>query len=132
MAQSYAGDIPPEEAERVLREEPRAVLVDVRTPGEWRQVGVPDLGALGKEVVLLSWILAPGQANPAFLATLQEQVADQDAPLLFLCKSGARSRAAAMAATAAGYKHCYSVAEGFEGMGPGTGWKGKGLPWSAG
>ena len=133
MAQSYAGDIMPEEAHRVLGYDPKAVLVDVRTAGEWRAVGVPDLSALGKDVVLLPWIVSPGQLpNPDFVATLEQQVADKDTPLLFLCKVGGRSRAAAIAATAAGYTHCYNVAEGFEGMGGATGWRPKGLPWSPG
>jgi rhodanese-related sulfurtransferase len=134
MGQSYAGDIMPEEAHRVLAENPEAVLVDVRTPGEWQFVGLPDLADLGKEVVRLSWILQPGQPpNPDFVAGLQRQVAEKSTPLLFICRSGGRSRAAAMAATAAGYSRCYNVAEGFEGAGgPGSGWKAKGLPWAPG
>jgi rhodanese-related sulfurtransferase len=53
-----------------------------------------------------------------------------------LCRSGARSRAAAMAMTAKGYNKCYNVAEGFEGnldaeqhRGRVSGWKAAGLPW---
>jgi len=134
MAQSYAGDIMPEEAHRVLAENPEAVLVDVRTPGEWQHVGLPDLADLGKEVVRLSWILQPGAPpNPEFVAELSRRVADKERPVLFLCKSGGRSRAAAMAATAAGYRQAYNVAEGFEGVGhPGSGWRAKGLPSTAG
>jgi len=59
--------------------------------------------------------------------------------VLFLCRSGARSRAAAMAATAAGYARAYNVAEGFEGdldaeghRGRVNGWKVAGLPWRQG
>ncbi|HKY94444.1 MAG TPA: rhodanese-like domain-containing protein [Kiloniellales bacterium] len=133
MGQSYAGDIMPEEAQRVLAENPEAVLVDVRTAGEWRQVGVPDLSGLGKDVVLLPWILqAGGPPNPDFVASLTRQVADKATPLLFLCRVGGRSRAAAIAMTAAGYSRCYNVAEGYEGTGGRTGWKPKGLPWSPG
>jgi rhodanese-related sulfurtransferase len=57
--------------------------------------------------------------------------------MLFLCRSGARSRAAAMALTAAGYTSCYNIAEGFEGnpdaerhRGTTGGWKAAGLPWA--
>lgn len=134
MGQSYAGDIMPEEAHRVLAENPKALLVDVRTAGEWQHVGVPDLSALGKELLRLSWILQPGQPpNPDFVAELGRRVADKETPLLFLCRSGGRSRAAAMAMTAAGYKNCYNVAEGFEGAGfPGSGWRAKGLPSARG
>jgi rhodanese-related sulfurtransferase len=128
--QSYAGELLPEEAHRLLEAEPRAVLVDVRTPGEWQQVGLPDLGRLGKAPLRLSWIFGPNQPNPAFVPELAQAVPDQDAPLLFLCRSGARSKAAAIAMTAAGYSRCYNVTEGFEGGRPGAGWKAKGLPWS--
>jgi rhodanese-related sulfurtransferase len=134
MGQSYAGDIMPEEAHRVLTENPKAILVDVRTAGEWLHVGVPDLGGLGKDIVRLSWIVQPGMPpNPEFVGSLAQQVADKETPLLFICKSGGRSRAAAMAMTAAGYGRCYNVAEGFEGAGfPGSGWRSKGLPWAPG
>jgi len=56
--------------------------------------------------------------------------------LLFLCRSGVRSRAAAIAMTAAGYSRAYNIAQGFEGdpdaerhRGNKNGWKASGLPW---
>jgi rhodanese-related sulfurtransferase len=62
--------------------------------------------------------------------------ADKDAPVLFLCRSGARSRSAAIALTQAGYGRAYNVAGGFEGdldgdrhRGHKNGWKAAGLPW---
>jgi rhodanese-related sulfurtransferase len=58
------------------------------------------------------------------------------APLLMLCRSGARSRAAAIALTAAGYGPCFNIKDGFEGAldperhrGAAAGWKAEGLPW---
>ena len=52
---SYAGDITPLEAWKLLSDNPDAVLVDVRTDAEWRFVGVPDLSSLGREVVYIEW-----------------------------------------------------------------------------
>ena len=49
---SYAGDITPQEAWKLLSDNPEAVLVDVRTDAEWRFVGVPDLSSLGRDVGL--------------------------------------------------------------------------------
>ena len=46
---SYAGDITPLEAWKLLSDNPNAVLVDVRTDAEWRFVGVPDLSSLGRD-----------------------------------------------------------------------------------
>jgi rhodanese-related sulfurtransferase len=134
---TYAGDISPAEAWTLLEKEPEAVLIDVRTRPEWNYVGVPDLGPLGKETVLLSWQVFPEMmVNPDFVPQLSRAVPGRDQALVFLCRSGARSRAAAQAMTAAGYKRCYNVAHGFEGgadeqhhRGRVAGWKADGLPW---
>ena len=58
-----------------------------------------------------------------------------DAPVVFLCRSGHRSVGAADAAAAAGWGRTYNVLEGFEGpVGSEghrdvAGWKVEGLPW---
>src|SRR5262249_2079111 len=132
---NYAGDVSPREAWEMLSSDPRAVLIDVRTQPEWSFVGVPDLSELGKRVVPLSWQAYPGMAiDPDFAARLAELVPDRAAPMLFICRSGARSRAAAMAMTAQGYGRCYNVGTGFEGnhdaqrhRGRVAGWKADGL-----
>ena len=133
----YAGDISPKEAWEILNREPKAVLVDVRTRPEWTFVGVPDLGKAGKEPVLIEWQAYPTmQVNPDFVQQVAAAGADKDAPVLFLCRSGQRSRAAAIAMTAAGFKKSYNIANGFEGghdpeghRGRAAGWKADGLPW---
>jgi rhodanese-related sulfurtransferase len=135
---SYAGDISPKQAWDLLAEQKAAVLVDVRTRPEWSFVGIPDLGNLGKQAVLLSWQVYPEMKVDAdFVAKLQSQLpGGPDTPVLFLCRSGARSRSAAQALTAAGYSRCYNVSEGFEGdkdqgshRGQRGGWKFASLPW---
>jgi rhodanese-related sulfurtransferase len=132
----YAGDLSPAEAYALLTENPDAVLVDVRTKAEWSYVGTPDLSGLGRETVLAEWVTFPaGARNPDFLLAV-EKAAERDAPVVFLCRSGVRSVAAAEAATAAGYDRAYNVLEGFEGPPDGdghrgrtAGWKVRGLPW---
>jgi rhodanese-related sulfurtransferase len=54
---TYAGDLDPVETYRLLEKDPDAVLVDVRTGAEWTYVGLPDLGALGRDVVRVEWEL---------------------------------------------------------------------------
>jgi rhodanese-related sulfurtransferase len=55
---------------------------------------------------------------------------------VFLCRSGARSRHAAIAMTSAGWGPCFNVSDGFEGplddsrRRGGAGWKAGGLPWA--
>jgi rhodanese-related sulfurtransferase len=136
-SQSYAGDLSAREAYALLESDPKARLIDVRTMAEWNFVGLPDLRALGRETELIEWQSFPsGQLNPGFTAQLAEGGTDTSAPLLFLCRSGARSRSAAIAATAAGYAKAYNVAGGFEGdldgeghRGAKNGWKASGLDW---
>ena len=45
----YEGDLTPQEAWDFLAATPNAVLVDVRMPGEWQAVGIPDLAELGRD-----------------------------------------------------------------------------------
>jgi rhodanese-related sulfurtransferase len=137
----YAGDVGVQDAWEALAADPSAVLIDVRTVAEWNFVGLPDLGSIGKSVLLVEWQRFPDMAvNPGFAGDLQEALADlgvgADAPLYFICRSGARSRSAAMAATAGGFARAFNVAGGFEGaLGPDRhrgcvdGWKASGLPW---
>lgn len=134
---SYAGDVTPDVAWQMLHDNPRAVLVDVRTDAEWAYVGLPDLGAIKRNVVRVSWQLFPsGQVNLRFVAEVTAKDIQPDQTILFLCRSGARSKAAAIAMTAAGFKSCFNVAEGFEGDRDGSGhrgmvggWKARELPW---
>ena len=134
---SYAGDLPSRRAYEVLATEPDAVLIDVRTRAEWQYVGVPDLEPLGRHPVLIEWQRFPGgDINGAFLDELADAGVTRERTLLFLCRSGARSRSAAIAATSAGYERSFNVSDGFEGppdhqerRGTISGWKHAGLPW---
>jgi rhodanese-related sulfurtransferase len=130
-------DVPPRQAWEALCSDPRAQLCDVRTDAEWNFVGLPDLSALGKQAVLVPWQLYPAmQLNRAFADHLREAGLEPEHRLYFICRSGARSRAAAAAAQAAGFPHAYNIADGFEGptdaagrRGQVAGWKADGLPW---
>jgi rhodanese-related sulfurtransferase len=131
-----AGDLDPERAYRLLAEDPDAVLVDVRTRAEWVYVGLPDLSALDKDVVGVEWVRYPdGAPNDAFLDELCLAGVRPERPVLFICRSGVRSGAAADAAAQAGYARTYNVSDGFEGPLDADchrgvrGWKAAGLPW---
>jgi rhodanese-related sulfurtransferase len=136
VSQGYAGDLTPRQAWERLAHDDAAMLVDVRTEAEWAYVGVPDTTDLGREVVLVQWQRFPdGARNPDFLGQLRAAGARDDTPLIFLCRSGVRSVAAARAAAAAGMTASYNVLEGFEGGLDGDGhrgrdgWRAEGLPW---
>ncbi len=124
----YAGALLPSEAHRLMQA--GAKLVDVRTKPELTYVGaIP--GALAIE-----WQTYPGsRPNPGFLAELAAATQKEE-PVMFICRSGARSHGAAEAAMRAGWRETYNVLEGFEGDKDGAGhrntvggWRKAGLPW---
>lgn len=128
---TYEGTLLPNEAHVLMYEAPAARLVDVRSHAERELVGVIP-GAIN-----IDWQIYPGWSlNPHFLAQLKQQV-DPESLLMFICRSGARSHHAAMAATQAGFAGCYNVLEGFEGdldksirqRNKLNGWRAAGLPW---
>jgi rhodanese-related sulfurtransferase len=126
---AYAGAVTPAEAHALIQSG-AARLIDVRTRFENEYVGrVPN-------TVLIEWkaMGAPGP-NPDFLTQLAQAGSKQD-NYLFLCRSGVRSHAAAVAATQAGYSGAFNILEGFEGdldaeghRGSKGGWRKSGLPW---
>ncbi len=130
-------DVSPAQAFQALQDDPEAVLVDVRTDAEWNFVGVPELGALGKQVVLIPWQVFPSmQVNGHFAEHLRRAGITAESKVYYLCRSGARSLAAGQAAQLAGFPHAFNVADGFEGpvdaeghRGTVAGWKAEGLPW---
>ncbi len=126
----YEGALTPREANEIWQLAPGARLVDVRTRAEQDWVGrIP--GA-----VEIEWMSYPEmKPNPHFLAALKTQV-DRESLVMFICRSGQRSHAAAIAATQAGWPDCYNILEGFEGerdalqqRGNIGGWRHTGLPW---
>jgi rhodanese-related sulfurtransferase len=139
-ADGYAGDKKPNEAWEILRRDPDACLIDVRTEAEWRYVGLPKLDALGKPTHCVSWQIYPdNRMNDRFVEDVKAAGVQPDQTVLLICRSGQRSRNAAIALTAAGFKCCYNVAEGFEGDRDGDahrgtvgGWKFARLPWGQG
>jgi rhodanese-related sulfurtransferase len=132
--QPYAGAVTPAEAYELLQSDPRVKLVDVRTAAERDWVGrvaVPET-----QHAAVQWNLYPGGVpNPDFASQLSE-VAGRDDVLLFLCRSGVRSRHAARVATEIGYPNAFDILEGFEGDRDAEGhrktvggWCKAGLPW---
>ncbi len=124
----YAGAVTPAEAHALTQN--GAKIVDVRARHEHEYIGrIP-----GSR--LIEWKFWPsGQLNEGFVSELKAHYSPEDT-LLFLCRSGVRSHAAAAAARAAGFGRAYNILEGFEGdldehqqRGNKGGWRHAGLPW---
>ncbi len=132
-------DLSPVQAAQMLRDDPRAVLVDIRSSMEFLFVGHP-VGA-----VHIPWIDEPDwDINPHFVTEVRKlmlggQSCDDDdgcAPVILICRSGKRSKEAGRALNDAGLKSVFHVDEGFEGelnehhqRSSVGGWRFHGLPW---
>lgn len=130
LALPYAGGISPHDA-WILVGQGLAHLVDVRSAEELKFVGhVPD-------TLHVPWATGLSLTrNPRFVRDLEKKVG-RDEVIVFLCRSGNRSAAAAQEATKAGYKNAFNILEGFEGernerqqRGEVGGWRRWGLPWA--
>jgi len=115
LARDGIAVLPPEEVfEKVKKGE--LLLIDVRTPQEWKQTGIPE----GAKTIELA---------PTFLAALNKLTGgDKNKPLAFICATGARSDYVAKALKARGWTNITDVAGGIFGGPRGKGWKASNLP----
>lgn len=112
-----------ENAWQMLLDDENSLLVDVRTETEWRTIGVPDTSELGRPARFVSWNDEQGVANPHFADLVTDGI-DPDTPILLLCRSGARSNAAAELLISMGFSQAMNIAGGFESpQDPDAGWK---------
>jgi len=133
----YAGDVDASEAWESLKADPSAFLVDVRTQAEWNFVGIPDLTTIGKKPLFIEWQTYPSMAvNGSFMKEVSTEISVKSVPIFCLCRSGARSKSAAIELTKNGYVSCFNIGDGFEGphndrqrRGFSGGWKAGDLPW---
>ena len=99
----------------------KLTLIDIRTPAEWRDTGVPE-GAVRIE-------MTNPQGPGGFAEEVLTQVkGNRDAPIALICRSGNRSGQLQQALAAMGFTHVYSVDEGMGGSRLGPGWIRRGLP----
>ncbi len=97
------------------------LLVDIRTPAEWRQTGVPQ-GA-----VLINMLHPQGPAG--FAEELLRHVeGDLDAPIALICRTGNRTTQVQRDLQQRGFTRIYNVREGMAGSDAGPGWLKRGLP----
>jgi len=96
-------------------------LIDIRTPEEWRQTGVP------RDAKLVNMV-HPGGAD-GFVGEVLEQVGgDTAAPIALICRTGNRTTQVQRLLVARGFSQVYNVTEGMVGSSAGPGWLKRGLP----
>ena len=127
------------QAGNLLQDDPRAILIDIRSTMEYLFVGHP-AGS-----VHIPWIDEPNwTVNPNFVTEIRKvllggaiSVLDQEgAAIILICRSGKRSKEAGKTLINAGFKTVYHIDEGFEGdlddnhhRSTTGGWRYHGLPW---
>ena len=120
--------IPSQEIKDYIKNNPKSVLLDVRTKEEWNQVGRPDGDKIGLKTYFLSLQFEGGVINENFLEEFKNLNINQDCQILAMCGSGNRSQSAAELLTKEGY-NCANVSDGFRGNGAEKiGWKNNQLP----
>lgn len=139
MKQEQVKTLTSRQAWELMQNDPRAVLVDVRSNMEFLFVGHP------KGAVHIPWIDEPDwEVNPHFVRQVRELmlggvICDSDegcAPVLLICRSGKRSLEAGRALIENGFSNVCNIADGFEGeldeqhhRSSVGGWRFEGLPW---
>jgi len=132
-------NLTPEQAWKLINEDPRAILVDIRSSMEFLFVGHPQ-GA-----VHVPWIDEPDWVvNPHFVTEVRKLilggVVEDDAagsvPIILICRSGKRSKEAGHKLIEAGISNVCHIDEGFEGeldehhhRSSTGGWRYHNLPW---
>lgn len=96
----------------------RMLLVDIRTPQEWRETGYP------KGAQRVDWHQGETSFRERMLALVK---GDRNVPVALICRTGNRSAQALASLRAAGFSKVYHVPAG---MATGAGWLRAGLPVS--
>ena len=94
-------------------------LIDIRTPREWKAVGVPEGG---HPIDMRRKDFASAVADAAG--------GDRNAPIALICAAGVRSARMTLALSEAGFTEIIDVPEGMMGSRAGPGWVASNLPVS--
>jgi rhodanese-related sulfurtransferase len=84
-------------------------VIDIRTEGEWKETGV----IVGSR--LLTFFDENGRSNPPQWLEKLKPIAKPERPVILVCRSGNRTRAAAQfLSEQAGYKTVYNASQGIK------------------
>lgn len=139
MTANIVKSISPRQAWQLMQEDPRALLIDVRSNMEFLFIGHP------VSAISIPWIDEPDWVvNPDFAADVRKLIlggldhrsSGHNVPIILICRSGRRSMEAGELLLGEGFHDVYNVSDGFEGelddehhrsnLG---GWRFENLPW---
>jgi rhodanese-related sulfurtransferase len=110
--------IPSKDIKEYIKNNPKSVLLDVRTEEEWNADGKPDGSKIGLKTFFLTIQFADGSFNHDFI---------KENEILTMCMGGVRSQTAAEILDKANY-NTSNISDGFLGNRENGGWKKSGLP----
>ena len=120
--------IPSQEIKDYIKNNPKSVLLDVRTKEEWDQVGRPDGDKIGLKTYFLSLQFEGKILNENFVEEFKKLKINKNNEILTICGSGVRSERAADLLTKEGY-NTSNISDGFLGNNmEKIGWKNNQLP----
>ena len=115
------------EVKDYVKDNPKSMLLDVRTEEEWNSDGKPD----GEKILLKTHFLtiqfADKTFNQNFIDDFKKLNIEKDHKILTMCMGGVRSQTAADLLTKEGYSSV-NISDGFLGNFEIPGWKKSGLP----
>lgn len=139
MTGTQLQSVSPQEAWQIMHDNPRTLLVDIRSSMEFLFVGHP------RGAVHIPWIDEPEWVvNPHFATEIRKlllggvscDAEEGCAPIILICRSGKRSKEAGELLIGNGIKNVFHIDEGFEGeldenhhRGTVGGWRFHNLPW---
>ena len=131
--------ITPKQAWQMVQDDPRALLIDVRSNMEFLFIGHPAAAISIPWIDEPDWIVNPhfaAEVRKLILGGLEHDQSGHNVPVLLICRSGKRSLEAGKLLLKEGFHDVYNIEEGFEGeldehhhrstLG---GWRFEGLPW---
>ena len=107
-----------------VKNNPKSVLLDVRTQEELDNIGKPDGDKIGLKTYFLE---IQRDAFFDFVKEFKNLNINQDNEVLVICASGERSQITAELLSRENYKSI-NISDGFMGSQEGVGWKNNGLP----
>ena len=114
-------EIKSSEIKSFIENNPKTVLLDVRTEDEWKTIGKPDSNSLGIKTFFITI-----SQDPDFINNVKKKI-NKENQVLVMCAAGGRSIIAANLLKNEGYI-AHNISDGFSGNGQDLGWKNSGLP----
>ena len=115
------------EVKGYVKDNPKSVLLDVRTEEEWNSDGKPDGEKIALKTHFITIQFADKTFNQNFIEDFKKLNIEKDHEILAMCMGGVRSQATTELLTKEGY-NCVNISDGFLGNSENPGWKNSGLP----